>query len=153
LADMKRIAATLCFAAVFTCTFHAMQVEPPSARDTKKGNTKPLTLVGCVAPADSAGGQFTLLSEGALAYRLSGANMRDYVGRRVQVVGDPASRRLRIVGGLVPSANVAAQAGAIDPSQAAIAAAEAGSAEARHARIPEFRVKAVQTIPGSCPAK
>jgi hypothetical protein len=36
-------------------------------------------------------------------------------------------RRLQIVGGLVPSANIAAQAGALDPAIAAMAAAE-GSA-------------------------
>jgi hypothetical protein len=36
-------------------------------------------------------------------------------------------RRLQIVGGLVPSANIAAQAGALDPSIAAMAAAETGA--------------------------
>jgi hypothetical protein len=131
-----------------------MHAEPGSATDSKKANLKPLTLVGCVRSADSIDGRFTLLdSDDATAYRLSGTNMRDYVGLRVQVVGGPSSRRLTIVGGLVPSPNVAAQAGAIDPSKAAIAAAEAGSAEARRARMPEFRVRSVRTVAGACPAR
>jgi hypothetical protein len=140
--------------ALSVCVARALGAQSGSERDSKKASAaKPLTLVGCVGPADASDRLFTLLdSGGSAAYRLSGTNMREYVGRRVQVVGSP-SRRLHIAGGLVPSPNVAAQAGAIDPSRAAIAAAEAGSADAQRARMPEFRVKSVQTLAGACPAK
>jgi hypothetical protein len=43
-------------------------------------------------------------------YRLAGTDVRVYVGRRVQVFG-----------GLIPSANIAAQAGAIDSTKVAMA--------------------------------
>jgi hypothetical protein len=153
---MRTTPSTLVLAcALSVCAGHTLDAQSGSGRDSKKTNpARPLTLVGCVGPADAIDGQFTLLdSTGGSAYRLSGANMREYVGRRVQVVGGSSSRRLHIAGGLVPSPNVAAQAGAIDPSRAAIAAAEAGSADARRARMPEFRVKSVQTLAGACPAR
>jgi hypothetical protein len=77
-----------------------------------------------------------------------GTDVREYVGQHVEVSG-VASRRVQIVGGLYPSPNVAAQAGAIDPNQAAIAAV---SGPAAGGRPPvEFRVKSVRAIPGPCP--
>ena len=48
-------------------------------------------------------------------------------------------RRIQIVGGLVPSANIAAQAGALDPAIVAMAAAE-GSAGPGAVRVPDVRI-------------
>src|SRR5258707_109304 len=92
-----------------------------------KPATKPVptvvTLTGCVGGGKSAGEPFTLSSEdGSVAYKLTGISMRRYEGERVQIVGGPDTRRFRIVGGLTPSPNAAAQAGALDPARAAIAA-------------------------------
>jgi hypothetical protein len=49
-------------------------------------------------------------------------------------------RRIQIVGGLVPSANIAAQAGALDPAVAAMAAA-VGSAGTGAPPAPDVRIE------------
>ena len=122
----------------------------------KKPEAKPappsvVTLTGCVGGGKSAGDPFTLTSaDGTVAYKLSGKNMRQYLGRQVTIVGNNDTRRLKIVGGLVPSANAAAQAGAMDPTRAAVAADPLSTAAKNDQQLPEFRVKAVQTSGQSC---
>jgi len=122
----------------------------------KKPQPKPappaiVTLTGCVGGGKSAGEPFTLTSgDGTVAYKLSGKNMRQYLGRQVTIVGNNDTRRLKIVGGLVPSANVAAQAGAMDPTRAAVASDPLSTATKNDQQLPEFRVKAVQTSGASC---
>jgi hypothetical protein len=76
-------------------------------------------------------------------------DVRDYVGRRVQLVGS-APRRLKIVGGLTPSPNVAAQAGDIDPTRAAMATAD-GTTKNGTGVTPEFRIRSIQPLAGACP--
>ena len=84
-------------------------------------------------------------------YRLTGVNVRDYIGQRVQIVGGVVqTKRLTIKGGLTPNANVAAQAGAMDPARAAVAAA-GGAAGPGTVELPEFRVKSVRPVSGGCP--
>ncbi len=119
---------------------------------TKKQPTKDVTLVGCVGGDNEAPGQFTLseAKEGT-TYRLSGTNMREYSGHRVQIVGTPASGRFHIAGGLVPSANAAAQAGALDPARSAREAASGTGGAAGSIQLPEFRVKRVRPVSGECP--
>ena len=125
---------------------------PASTTKTPKANpNKPITLTGCVTRSDSSTGPYTLSDATAGAYRLTGVDVRDYVGRRVQIVGGSVvPRRLSIVGGLQPSANVAAQAGDMDPARAATAAA-GGSAGPGTVQLPEFKVKSVRPVSGSCP--
>lgn len=128
-----------------SATLHASQKREPS-----KAAPKPITLSGCVQRGESAPDQFTLAEKkGSQTYRLTGTDLRDYVGRRVQIVGGLAANRFRIVGGLTPSPNAAAQAGAMDPARAATAAA-GGSAGPGKVELPEFRVKSVRPITGSC---
>ena len=123
----------------------ALQKAEPS-----KPAPKPITLSGCVQRGESGSDQFTLSeNKGSQIYRLTGTDLRDYVGRRVQIVGGIASNRFRIVGGLTPSPNAAAQAGALDPARAATAAAS-GSAGPGRVELPVFRVKSVRPITGSC---
>ena len=118
--------------------------------EPRKPPPKPITLSGCVQRGESSPDQFTLSeNKGSQIYRLTGTDLRDYVGRRVQLVGGVSSNRLKIVGGLTPSANAAAQAGAMDPARAATAAA-GGSAGPGTVELPEFRVKSVRPIDGSC---
>jgi hypothetical protein len=118
--------------------------------EPSKAAPKPITLSGCVQRGESSPDQFTLSeNKGSQVYRLTGPDLRDYVGRRVQLVGGVASKRLKIVGGLTPSPNAAAQAGAMDPARAATAAA-GGSAGPGTVELPEFRVKSVRPITGSC---
>jgi hypothetical protein len=124
---------------------------PANTTKTKANPDKPITLTGCVTRSDSATGPYTLSDATAGAYRLTGVDVRDYVGHRVQIVGGSVvPRRLSIVGGLQPSANVAAQAGDMDPARAATAAA-GGSAGPGTVQLPEFKVKSVRPVSGSCP--
>ena len=117
---------------------------------TEKTATKIATLVGCVERGD-APNRFTLSDPRNGKYLLRGAAMNRYVGQKVQLVGTPDSARLRIVGGLLPTPNVAAQAGALDPVQAAIAAAPGGpSSGTGEAQLPRFKVKSVQAVDGGC---
>jgi len=130
---------------------------PALAQD--KAQTKPakpapkvLTLSGCVVRGEMPAGQYTIEDqEEGVTYRLTGTDVRDYIGRRVQIIGGvPSPRRLTIVGGLTPNANVAAQAGDMDPARAAVASA-GGSAGPGTVQLPEFKVKSVRPASGSCP--
>ena len=123
---------------------------PATDTTPRKPAGKVFTLTGCVSTDAATSGQ-VLLSDatGRATYRLSGTDVREYLGRRVQIQGAP-SRRVQIVGGLFPSPNAAAQAGALDPAQAAMAATGSG---ARATPLPQFRVRSVQVVAGSCPQR
>jgi len=99
---------------------------------------QPSVLVGCITADQARANQFTLADEKAgVTYRLNGTTLNTYSGRRV-----------RIVGGLYPSTNVAAQASAIDPTKAAIAATTPN--EPASVQLQEFRVKEIRQLRGSC---
>lgn len=148
---MQVILNVLLALSIAVATPGATATEQRTTTDTKPPATKILTLSGCVSADPSGPGAFTLSdTKPGTSYRLTGLDVREYAGQRVQVSG-VTSRRLRIVGGLYPSPNVAAQAGAIDPAQAAVAAASGPGAASK--TLPEFRVKGVQAIPGACPQR
>ena len=126
---------------------------PIGAQDKKPAKPAPktLSLSGCVVRNESAPTQFTLEDKEEGRFRLSGINMSDYVGRRVQIGGAmPDSKKLVIKGGLTPNANVAAQAGSMDPARAAMASA-GGAAGPGTVELPEFKVKSVRPVSGGCP--
>jgi hypothetical protein len=131
---------------------------PIGAQDKKSDDKKPatpapktLSLSGCVVRNEKAPTQFTLEDKEEGRFRLSGMNMSDYVGRRVQIGGAmPDSKKLVIKGGLTPNANVAAQAGSMDPARAAMASA-GGAAGPGTVELPEFKVKSVRPVSGGCP--
>src|SRR5262245_55223609 len=134
------ILAGVMFTWLSTTSFaQSNQTSPPSTQTQRPEKpATPLVLVGCVAADEADADQLTLADEKAgVTYRLNGTKLDSYTGHRV-----------RIVGGLYPSANVAAQAGGIDPTKAAIAAANA--TEAGAAQLPEFRVKQVRQLRGAC---
>jgi hypothetical protein len=111
---------------------------------------KVLSLSGCVVRGESGPNQYTIEDKTEGTYRLTGTDLREYIGKRVQLLGAvPNSKRLRIVGGLTPNANVAAQAGDMDPARAAVASA-GGSAGPGNVQLPEFRVKSVRPVSGGC---
>ena len=123
------------------------QTPSPSQAPAKGASNKLLTLVGCVAIDDLAPGQYTIVDpKQGTTYRLSGTDMHTYLGQRVEVTREPP-RRFRVAGGLVPSPNAAAQAGAVDPPPAAAT----GPSKRNDLRAPEFRVKTVKTVTGTCP--
>jgi hypothetical protein len=116
-----------------------------------KPNPKVISLSGCVVRDENTPTQYTIEDkEAGQKYRLTGTDVRDYLGRRVQVVGGVPSKRLVIVGGLTPNANVAAQAGDMDPARAAMAGA-GGAAGPGTFQLPEFKVKSVRPVSGGCP--
>jgi hypothetical protein len=124
-------------------------ISTAGAQQKKEPLKKPstVTLTGCVQKSETPAGGYTLSDETGI-FRLTGVDVRDFVGRRVQIVGGQP-RGLKIKGGLFPSPNVAGQAGAMDPTRAAIAATDAGAAQATGAP-PEFRVRSIRPITGSC---
>jgi hypothetical protein len=119
-----------------------------SATKAKKGSDV-LMLNGCVTASADGRKMFTLVdSEFGQTYRLTGTDVRAYVGQHVEVLGAPR-RGLQIVGGLYPSPNVAAQGGSIDPTKAAMAAH--GAAGGSAARLVEFKVRSIRPTAGGCP--
>jgi hypothetical protein len=92
-----------------------------------------------------------MLSEDPLSqYKLTGGKMRDFAGKRVEIMGEPP-KRMRFVGGLYPSPNSAAQGG-LDPVKDAMAAATPANTPGGSA-MPEFKVKSVKVVEGECPGK
>jgi len=152
-----RASLTRCLAGA--CALGLLATSLLSAQDKQEKKDKPpkpapkvLTLSGCVVRGETTPGQYTLEDkEDGTTYRLTGTDVRDYIGRRVQIVGGtPSPRKLTIVGGLTPNANVAAQAGDMDPARAAMAGA-GGAAGPGTVQLPEFRVKSVRPVSGACP--
>ena len=123
--------------------------QTPSTPPPAAANSNLTTLSGCVADVRTPRRIYTLAEgpDGA-TYELKGLNVRDYVGKRVEITGE-RPKGLRIVGGLYPNANVAAQGSSIDPTKAAMAA-QAGP-NANQPRPPiEFKVKSVKLVAGEC---
>jgi len=110
---------------------------------------KPITISGCVARAADA--DHYTIEDKTTTYRLTGKDVHDFVGQRVQLVGGVIeTKKVAISGGLRPSANVAAQAGAIDPAQAANATAAGGLAPTGTVDSPEFRVTTIRPLGAAC---
>jgi hypothetical protein len=110
-----------------------------------------VTLLGCVTAPTGKEKTFTLSEiDGGEKYALQGLDVRDFVGKRVEISGTHQRRRLVIRGGLYPNANMAGQAGDIDPTRAAMAA-QAGPEANTPRPTPEFRVRSVRAIDGGCP--
>jgi hypothetical protein len=147
---MRPLAFALGLALVCTSPLGAQDKKPEDKKPAKPA-PKTLSLSGCVVRNESAPTQFTLEDKDEGRFRLSGINMSDYVGRRVQIGGAlPDSKKLVIKGGLTPNANVAAQAGSMDPARAAMASA-GGAAGPGTVELPEFKVKSVRPVSGGCP--
>lgn len=118
-----------------------------NAAQTSTGTTVPKTLKlsGCVQVADSDTKEsnvsgFAHDPETGTMYAFSGVDMHKYVGKRIAITG-----------GLVPSPNIAAQAGALDPSRAIIYAGTPGGLSTEPVKLPVFRIDRLLTIPGQCP--
>jgi hypothetical protein len=133
---------------------------PTSAQQKDKDKKAPpppspktISLSGCVVRDEKTPDQITLDDLDSGKYRLSGIKMHDYVGQRVEVAGGVVeTKKLTIKGGLTPNANVAAQAGAMDPARAAVASASgvAGPGNVDDLLL-EFKVKSVRPVSGGCP--
>jgi len=123
------------------------------SRDNNRdaNNRSLITLLGCVSAPTGKEKAFSLSEiEGGERYLLQGVDVRDFVGKRVEISGAHARRRLVIRGGLYPNANMAGQAGDIDPTKAAMAA-QAGPEANTPRPTAEFRVRSVRAVEGACP--
>ena len=120
-----------------------------SADKTATKANKTLTLVGCVEKGATPN-QFTLSDESG-KYVVTGARIGRYVGLRVEIAGVSDNSRFKVKGGLWPTANVAGQAGAIDPARAAMAAQPGGPASATgDVDLPRVVVKSVRPLDARC---
>jgi hypothetical protein len=123
-----------------------------SANNTVKDAPKEIRLNGCISRDGIRPGQFNFLdNDNGDKYRLTGKNLKKFVGQRVEIVGGPPGKGVTFKTGLWPSPNVAAQAGAMDPAQAAVARMPGGAADAPGASpLPEFHVVRLRGVDGGC---
>jgi len=122
----------------------------PQSSGQKAAPLDPLTLTGCVS-AKPDGGDYTFTDgSGGNRYRLTGKDIRKYAGQKVEVVAE-RPKKFAVKGGLYPSPNVAAQAGALDPVESAIATQRgSGVTSGGAAELPEFRAGRVRAVTGAC---
>lgn len=122
-----------------------------AASQSRDNNRALVTLLGCVSAPIGKEKAYSLSEiDGGERYLLQGVDVRDFVGRRVEIAGARTRRRLVIRGGLYPNANMAGQAGDIDPTKAAMAA-QAGPEANTPRPVQAFRVRSVRAIEGGCP--
>jgi hypothetical protein len=107
---------------------------------------------GCVVRDTSTGKEFTFTdSANGFQYHLSGKDVSKFAGQPLEIVGVVDTKRLRVKTGLYPSPNVAAQAGAMDPGKAHVAALGGGTTGSGNAELPTFKVAQVRAAPqGEC---
>jgi hypothetical protein len=129
----------------------ALLLAQASAAPSKVDPNEPLTMNGCVArdAAKDSGFTFTDNASGS-RFRLTGKSLAKYSGQSVEVVGIVDNKRLRVAGGLWPSPNVAAQAGAIDPGKAAVAALGGGTTGSGNVELPTLKITRVGLGQGEC---
>jgi hypothetical protein len=136
----------------------ALLVVQPAAANSAQTTTpakdapKEVRLNGCISRDGIRPGQFNFLdNDSGNKYQLTGKNLKKFVGQRVEIVGGPPGKGVTFKTGLLPSPNVAAQAGAIDPAQAAVARLPGGAADAPGAStLPEFKVIRLRGLEGAC---
>jgi len=143
---MKSSLAAVCVGLLLVSAVARAQT-PKSSKDKE---STPSTLTGCVSDSPLLNGEFTF-TDGVTGskFRLTGKGIRQWAGQQVEIVSGP-NKRLSVKGGLYPSPNIAAQGGAIDPAQAAIARQPGGAASGTGVDLPEFRVARVRAAGGSC---
>jgi hypothetical protein len=131
-----------------TAAVFAQDAKTPPSKDAPKE----MRLNGCISADGTRPGQFNFLdNDSGGRYHLTGKNLKKFVGQRVEVVGGPPGKGVTFKTGLWPSPNVAAQAGAMDPAQAAVARMPGGAADAPGANpLPEFRVSRLRGLEGAC---
>jgi hypothetical protein len=143
--------AILLVACATAARLGAQTPAPPTRIGTADPNAKPAltTFTDCVSRGEG-NGEFTRSDVVNRTFQLKGNELKSYVGQPIEMTGN--SRRVHVVGGLWPPPNVAAQAGAIDPVQAAQAALPGGAAHGTGPEaVREFDVKKMPVIQGSCP--
>jgi hypothetical protein len=130
----------------------------PSTPAPKTDPNAPVTMSGCVTrdytDAKNPTAYTFIDDTSGSRYRLAAKNVSvaRYSGMSVYVVGIVDHKRLNVVGGLLPSPNVAAQAGSIDVAQAAVAALPGSAATTGVGRVelPTLNVTRLSLGTGEC---
>ncbi|HZT77658.1 MAG TPA: hypothetical protein VFA27_13485 [Vicinamibacterales bacterium] len=135
-----------CFAVIAVAA--AASLAAQESKPKKAPAAKIVSVTGCVTEDEST--KNLTLADKTGTYKLSGLNVRDFLGQQVQLSGSIyESKKLVIRGGLVPSPNAAGQAGAIDQTQIANET-HGGSAPTGDVQFPEFRVKSIRPLGTGC---
>jgi hypothetical protein len=124
--------------------------EQGSQSPAKPDPNKPITMNGCVTRDASSSKVLTFTDSSGFKYHLSGQDVSKYVGQPLQIVGVMDNKKLHVKGGLLPSPNIAAQAGAIDPGKAHVAELGGGTSASGSPDLPTFRVAQVSAAQGEC---
>lgn len=128
------------------------QPAPPAQ---KTDPNAPVTMNGCVTrdytDSKNATAYTFVDSTDGSRYHLKGKSLSKYSGMSVQVVGVVDTKKVKVVGGLWPSPNVAGQAGAIDPGKAAVAALPGGPTTGTgNVDLPTLNVTRLSLGQGEC---
>ncbi|HET6957341.1 MAG TPA: hypothetical protein VFI56_12185 [Vicinamibacterales bacterium] len=131
------------------------QAQPSQPAAEKQDPNAPVTLNGCVqrdyTDSKNANAYTFIENTSGSRYRLAGKSVSKYSGMSVQVVGVVDTKKLRVVGGLWPSPNVAAQAGSIDVATAAVAALPGGpTTGVGNVELPILNVTRLSLGQGEC---
>ncbi len=130
--------------------------QAPAQPAPKQDPNAPRTMNGCVTrdytDSKNASAYTFIDNADGSRYRMNGKGLSKYSGMSVRVVGKVDTRKLKVQGGLWPSPNVAAQAGAIDPGQAAVAALprSAATAGVGNVDLPVLNVTRLSLGEGEC---
>ena len=128
----------------------AAQTSAPRNSTPAKDPTPAITLTGCVSADPTTPGAYTFFDpKTGNNYKLTGPETEKLADKRWDIVVGKGARRLTIRGGLVPSANVAAQGGALDPGQDAGSLRSGPPADAK-ASMREFRPTTLLAASGIC---
>jgi hypothetical protein len=128
------------------CSATAMAAQAGSAQSSAaqtaapKTLDKPISSSGCVEADHRTDEGFTLTDRRNGTYRPGRTKLHAYVGRPVPLVG-----------GLLPSTNIAAQAGSIDPTIALMATVSGNPTGTGHPRVANRWITRVRPLTGSCP--
>ena len=116
-------------------------VEPQVSVMPPPPSRTPMTLTGCVDGSPMAEQVMSHESERDSRARIPGTRIPNFA----------RWKGVTIRGGLWPTPNVAAQAGAIDPAQAAIAHQPGGTSSGTGVARPQFRMARLRAVNSACP--
>lgn len=126
---MRRYLVLAAILAGATATLSAQTARTPTAPDAKIAASLPLTLNGVIISDIGGATAFTSTDHtDNTTHRLSRWSLATASGWFMHAVVFVDTPQLRVAGGLTPSPNIAAQAGAIDAARAAVAALSGGPA-------------------------
>ena len=145
------LSGTLAAALALLAGTAGAQTAAPIKDSAKDAAAKEVRLNGCIARDKGAPGQFTFQdNETSTKFRITGKNLKEFVGHRVEIVGGPPGKKVTFRTGLTPSPNTAARASALDPSDLAIANLGGAADGTGKPPLPELRVVGLKTVDGGC---